>query len=83
MHLLLSPPGDESLLLNDLSAPTPFIEALPTSPLVFCRQLLPNATAETAPSISAWANLLFSRLPADGPWQLHVFPQSGCSGASV
>jgi 23S rRNA (cytidine2498-2'-O)-methyltransferase len=98
MHLLLSPPGDEQLLLDEVhsaavgaaspprpaptnrgedAAPTTIaVEQLPTGPLVFCRQLLPNATAETAPSINAWTNLLFARLPADGPWQLHVFPQS-------
>jgi 23S rRNA (cytidine2498-2'-O)-methyltransferase len=98
MHLLLSPPGDEALLAAEVGrtgvspvAPPSHIPAtggtpvplIPTTPLTFCRQLLPHATAETAPSIAAWANLLFARLPADGPWQLHVFPQSGCSGASV
>ena len=89
MHLLLSPPGDEALLAAELTprpattdrggdaAPTTLVvESLPTGPLVFCRQLLPHATAEQAPSINAWADLLFSRLPADGPWQLHIFPRS-------
>ena len=63
MHLLLSPPGDEALLADELrrtgilpvSDPGPAtgrmpVLQLPPTPLTFCRHLLPHATAAAARS---------------------------------
>ena len=51
---------------------------LPILPLVFARQVLPNAEEVAAPSIRAWANLVVDAiigvLPEHEPWSLHVFP---------
>lgn len=53
----------------------------PLPPLAFCRQFLPHARHLQAPSIRAWAALLFQTLvdllPEDQPWSLHIAPHYG------
>ncbi|MBL9137988.1 MAG: hypothetical protein JNK85_19130 [Verrucomicrobiales bacterium] len=57
------------------------------TPLVFARQLLLDATFESATSIRAWAELLFNRVSAvvtgTGPWRLHVTPRYGQGSAGA
>lgn len=59
----------------------------PLPPLAFARQVLPDATAEEAASIRAWAERLFARmlaaLPDDGPWCLHLLAHYGGPGAGA
>ncbi len=54
-------------------------------PIVFARQILPNTTRVTAPSIRAWAELLLQAsdpmLSGDPPWRLHVWPRYGAAKA--
>jgi 23S rRNA (cytidine2498-2'-O)-methyltransferase len=58
---------------------------VPLPPLVFARQLLPDAQERAAASVRAWSELLLveiaARLPEDQPWSLHVAPHYG-SGAA-
>jgi 23S rRNA (cytidine2498-2'-O)-methyltransferase len=53
--------------------------------LVFSRQFLPNASQETAGSISVWSERLNSAITSawteDGPWSLHVEPHYGSGTA--
>lgn len=49
--------------------------------IVFARQILPGATEHEIPSINEWARCLLAaaleKLPAEGPWRLHVAPRYG------
>lgn len=49
--------------------------------LAFCRQALPDAIEQQAPSINQWAGLLAESIrgaiPADQPWRLHLWPAYG------
>ena len=53
--------------------------------LAFARQCLPDAIALKAPSISAWAGLLFdaivTRVPEQSPWHLHIDAYYGAGDA--
>jgi 23S rRNA (cytidine2498-2'-O)-methyltransferase len=60
-----------------------YAQALP--PIVFARQLLPDAEEKQAVSINAWSQQLLesvtNRLPEGQPWLLHVAPRYGEGGA--
>lgn len=57
------------------------------TPLVFARQILPDATFETATSIRAWAELLGARIATvvsgEHPWRLHLAPRYGQGTAGI
>ena len=103
MHALLSAEDSEPFLVEELRRAFPHTthdvrapglleselalqpEAPPT--LVFERQLLPDATACEATSITAWSNCLLTtvagRLPESQPWLLHVVPHYGSGAAGL
>lgn len=95
-HLLLPAEGCEAFLIEELARQWPDaahrvqdgsvisdapIAAAPVSPLVFSRQVLPDAALHELPSINAWARRLLERvqneLPYDKPWRLHIIPHYG------
>lgn len=75
---LAFPKGSRELEPGMFACETESEGGLPTLPLVFARQVLPNAEEVTAPSIRAWASLLADAiigvLPEHEPWSLHVYP---------
>ncbi|HKX61743.1 MAG TPA: SAM-dependent methyltransferase [Verrucomicrobiae bacterium] len=101
MHVLLSAEESEPFLTAELRSAWPEAHhqvivpglmstdaALPSvlpPRFVFSRQLLPDASEETAASISAWSERLYSvistAIPEDGPWSLHVEPHYGNGAA--
>lgn len=68
-----------------LTIPEPPSRTTAMPDLVFARQLLPEATLESAASIRAWservAARLLAELPHDQPWRLHVEPHYGQGNA--
>lgn len=103
MHILLSAEESEAFLVEELRRAWPAaIHRLvapgvistdavlqPEAPprLVFCRQLLGNATEVSAQSISAWSERVLESvlpvLPDDCPWLLHVAPHYGGENAGA
>jgi 23S rRNA (cytidine2498-2'-O)-methyltransferase len=100
MHLLLTERGSEPFLIEELRRAFPGAEHRVLSPglvtsdfllqgeappvLVFCQQLLPSVRAARAPSITAWAQLIFTELGVlrdDASWQVHLVPFYGSGTA--
>ncbi len=79
-ELQAASPGAPATTIHDSLIQSDFVIApgqrLPH--FAFARQLLPQASAITAPSIRAWADMLahavIGVLPDDHPWSLHVEP---------
>ena len=94
MHVILSAEESEPFLMAELRRAWPEAGHQIAAPgliltngamqpavpprLVFARQLLPDASEETASSISAWSERLYSVITTtcreDGPWSLQVEP---------
>jgi 23S rRNA (cytidine2498-2'-O)-methyltransferase len=95
VHLVLAAEDSKAELATELSGlyrggvsePHPGLfacaaeHAAPLHPLVFARQILPDAAELQASSIRAWATLVVDAvagvLPDAKPWSLHVFPFQG------
>lgn len=83
VHLLLTSPGEEALLLTELGRGEVLVPGLVATDaalpavLVFARQALPNAVSCHGVSINAWAERLARALPASGPCQVHVVAHYG------
>ncbi len=96
MHHLLADEGCEPFLLDELTRAHPTAthqedgprwlttDAPLDAPLVFSRQVLPNAERLDIASINAWAERLLKAvidtLPEGQPWRLHLVP---CYGQGV
>ena len=94
MHLILTERGNEPFLIQEVQRSFREVHLHTRSPglvafeaplqleappcFVFARQLLPEARPCSAPSISAWVELvqavLTSELPEEKPWQLQIAP---------
>ncbi len=91
LHLLLTDPGFETHLVDELRPETArelaghgllFDGALEKHRwLAFARQTLPDVRETTAVSINAWADAILDAvigvLPDDQPWRLHLWPAYG------
>lgn len=97
VDLLITPPDDEPLVREEVlrTLPTVPLESIApglvaaqnfpgpgsTPPLVFARQILPEATPATTPSIRGWAEHIIQAsapiLAGDPPWRLHIWPRYG------
>ncbi len=99
MHFLLADEGCEPFLIDELARAHPgtahqdtgprwvTTDAPLEAPLVFARQVLPEARALDVASINGWAAELLvatvDALPANQPWRLHIVPMYGQGNAGI